>query len=151
MKYTIHMDVQYDFLELIDVPRLIECCTEKWYNQTLCRVNDSIVRLGVFNEGEFHWHKHDDEDEFFFVLKGELFIEIEVGADLCVCPKPVGVDLRVCPKSVAEVSDFHFETISLKQHQGITIPKGVLHRPYVKEPTAVIMVEKDTVIPIGDG
>ena len=121
MKYTIHTNVQYGFLELIDVPRLIDSCTEKWYNQTLCRVNDSVVRLGVFNEGEFHWHKHDEEDEFFFVLKGELYIE------------------------------FENETVALKQHQGITVPKGVLHRPFVKEPTAVIMVEKDTVVPVGDG
>jgi len=138
MKYTIHTNVQYDFLELIDVPKLIESCTEKWYNQTLCRVNESIVRLGVFNEGEFHWHKHDDEDEFFFVLKGELFIEIEV--------------VSMSPSSnVAEASDFQSETISIKQHQGITVPKGVMHRPFVKEPTAVIMVEKDTVVPVGDG
>lgn len=120
MSYTIHMGVQFDFLTLIDVPKLIESCTDKWYNQTLCRVNDSIVRLGVFNEGTFHWHKHDEEDEFFFVLQGELYIDIEK------------------------------ETIVLKKHQGITIPKGVLHRPFVKEPTAVIMVEKDTVVPAGD-
>jgi len=120
MNYTIHMQPKFNFLELIDAPKLIRECTEKWYNQTLCRVNDSIIRLGVFNEGEFHWHKHDNEDEFFFVIKGELFIEIEG------------------------------ETVSIKPHQGITIQKGVLHRPYVKEPTAVIMVESDTVEPIGN-
>ena len=120
MKYTIHMEPKFDFLELIDTANLINNCSEKWFNQTLCRVNDSIIRLGIFNEGEFHWHKHDHEDEFFFVIKGELYIELEN------------------------------ETVVLLQHQGITIPKGVLHRPYVKEPTAVIMVEKDTVIPVGD-
>jgi len=114
------MEPKFDFLELVDTAGLIKDCAEKWFNQTLCKVNDSIVRLGVFNEGEFHWHKHDNEDEFFFVIKGELFIELES------------------------------ETVTLQQHQGITIPKGTLHKPYVKEPTAVIMVENDTVVPVGD-
>lgn len=119
-KYIIHMRSNFGFLELIDVPRLIEACNEKWYNQTLCKVNDCLVRLGVFNEGEFHWHKHDKEDEFFFVVKGQLFIE------------------------------FENETVSLGLHQGITVPKGIMHRPYVKEPTAVLMVEGDSVTPTGD-
>lgn len=78
------------------------------------------MRLGVFNEGEFHWHKHDNEDEFFFVVKGQLHIELED------------------------------KTLTLQTHEGITIPKGILHRPYVKEPTAVLMVEADSVTPTGD-
>ena len=119
-KYQIHMEPSFDFLKLIDVPSLITACKEKWYNQTLCRVNDHLVRLGVFNEGEFHWHKHDNDDEFFFVLQGELFIELEN------------------------------ETVALKPHHGITVPKGILHRPFVKEPTAVLMVESDSVKPTGD-
>ncbi|MDR0499301.1 MAG: cupin domain-containing protein [Holophagales bacterium] len=119
-KYTIHMEPNFGFLKPIDVPHIINECKEKWYNQTLCKVNSSLVRLGVFNEGEFHWHKHDKEDEFFFVLKGELYIELES------------------------------ETVVLKKHNGITIPKGVLHRPFVKEPTAVLMVEGDSVTPTGD-
>ena len=119
-KYKIHMEPEFDFLTLIDVPALISSCREKWYNQTLCKVNDQLIRLGIFNEGEFHWHKHDNEDEFFFVLKGELFIE------------------------------FENETVALKPHHGITVPKGLVHRPYVKEPTAVLMVESDSVKPTGD-
>jgi mannose-6-phosphate isomerase-like protein (cupin superfamily) len=118
--YQIHMEPGFELLKLIDVPALVAGCTEKWFNQTLCKVNDSLIRLGVFNEGEFHWHKHDKEDEFFFVLKGELFIELEN------------------------------ETAALKLHQGFTVPKGVMHRPFVKEPTAVLMVEGDSVIPTGD-
>ena len=107
-------------LKIIDTTDIIAACEEKWFNQTLCNVNGNLVRLGVFNEGTFHWHKHDNEDEFFFVLKGELFIDLED------------------------------ETVSLKFHQGITIPKGVLHKTYVKEPTAVLMVEGDSVTPTGD-
>lgn len=119
-KYTIHMAPQFEFLKLIDVPAMVAGCKEKWYNQTLCKVNDCLIRLGVFNEGEFHWHKHDNEDEFFFVLSGELFVE------------------------------FADEKVALQPHQGITVPKGVEHRTLVKEPTAVIMVEGDSVLPTGD-
>ena len=46
-------------------------CTDQWYNQTLCQVNDSVVRLGVV-QGEYHWHKHDDDDEFFYVVSGRF-------------------------------------------------------------------------------
>lgn len=119
-KYLINLDVKFGFLDLIDVPNIIDNCKEKWFNQTLCKVNDSLIRLGVFNEGEFHWHKHDNEDEFFFVLKGQLNIE------------------------------FTDKTVSLRQYEGIAVPKGVMHRPFVKEPTAVLMVEADTVTPTGD-
>ena len=118
--YDIHMEPMFDMLQLIDVPRLVSECKEKWHNQTLCKVNNQLVRLGIFNEGEFHWHKHDNEDEFFFVLFGELFIEFEGDA------------------------------ITLKPHQGITVPKNVLHRPYVKQPTAVLMVESESVTPTGN-
>lgn len=120
IQYNINMEPMFGFLKLIDVPAIIEGCKEKWYNQTLCKVNNQLVRLGVFNEGEFHWHKHDGEDEFFFVLGGELFIELEK------------------------------ETVALGPHQGTCVPKGVLHRTYVKQPTAVLMVESDSVTPTGD-
>ena len=118
-KYKFHMEPCFDFLDLIDVPALIAKCKDKWVNYTLCKVNDHLIRLGVFNEGEFHMHKHEADDEFFFVLQGELFIELED------------------------------KTVSLKPHQGFTVPKGVLHRPYVKEPTAIIMVESDSIAPAG--
>src|SRR6185503_7772570 len=76
MGYTIHTDVKYRPLELVDAGRLADTCPDKWWNQTLCQVNDSVARLGVF-EGEFHWHKHDREDEFFFVLEGKLLLDLE--------------------------------------------------------------------------
>ena len=74
--YSIHLDPAYGYLELVDGPALIEACEEKWSNQTLCEVNDSVIRLGIL-EGEFHWHKHDQEDEFFFVLEGQFLIDLE--------------------------------------------------------------------------
>jgi len=128
-KYQIHMKPQFDFLQLMDVSKLIAGCDEKWYNQTLCKINNHLIRLGVFNEGDFHWHKHDSEDEFFFVLSGELFIET---------------------KNADSVGNEYIETVAIKAQQGFSVPKGVLHRPYVKTPTAVLMVEGDSVIPTGD-
>ena len=117
--YSINLDPQFGFLKLIDVPALISACTEKWYNQTLCRVNDSVVRLGVM-QGEFHWHKHDNEDEFFFVLQGRFLIDLEN------------------------------ESVALGAHQGYTIPKGVVHRTRAPERTAILMVEGASVSPTGD-
>jgi mannose-6-phosphate isomerase-like protein (cupin superfamily) len=117
--YTINLDTKFGFLELIDVPALVAACKEQWYNQTLCQVNDCVVRLGVL-QGEFHWHKHDEEDEFFFVLQGKFLIDLEN------------------------------ETITLEPHQGYTIPRGVVHRTRAPERTAILMVEGSSVEPIGD-
>jgi len=126
-KYTINMLPKFDFLEGFDADELALACKEKWFNQTLIKVNNHLVRLGVFNEGEFHWHSHDNEDEFFFVLSGELFIEFE-----------------------DDKNDGKVRLEILGVHQGFCVPKGVRHRPYVKQPTTVLMVEGDSVIPTGD-
>jgi mannose-6-phosphate isomerase-like protein (cupin superfamily) len=117
--YSINLDVKFGALELIDVPGLIAASKEQWSNQTLCQVNDSVVRLGVV-QGEFHWHKHEEEDEFFFVLQGKLLIDLEG------------------------------KTITLEPNQGYTIPKGVVHRTRAPERTAVLMVERSSVKPTGD-
>ena len=118
--YVNHMDILHDSLELIDVPSLVKKCTDKWYNQTLCQVNDSVVRLGILH-GEYHWHKHDKEDEFFFVLTGKLIIEIE-GDDL----------------------------VELYEQQGYVVPKGVIHKPIAPDKTTVFMVETAGIIPTGN-
>ena len=97
----------------------IAAATQPWWNRTLSRVNDSVVRLGVL-EGDFHWHKHDDDDEFFFVLEGRLDIELED------------------------------RTISLGPQQGVTIPKGVMHLPHARGRVVVLMVETAGVVPTGD-
>ena len=93
--YSINLDAKYGPLKLIDIPSLSAAVTEDWFNQTLCEVNDCVVRVGVFQKGEFHWHKHDKEDEFFFVLKGEFVIELR--------------DKR----------------IELKPNQGFMVPRGI--------------------------
>ena len=117
--YSINLAARYGPLELVDVQALVDECKDPWYNQTLCRVNDSVVRLGVL-QGEFHWHKHDKEDEFFYVVAGRFVIELEG------------------------------RTIELRPRQGFTVPKGVMHRTRAPERTVVLMIEGAGVIPTGD-
>lgn len=120
--YNIHLDVKYDHLELIDIPHVVQENKEKWFNQTLTQVNDSVVRIGII-EGEFHWHKHDDDDEFFFVLEGKLLIDV----------KENGIE----------------RTIKLEPMQGTTITKGVLHKPRAPKKTVMLMFETNTIKPTG--
>lgn len=118
-RYTINLDAKYGFLQLIDVPALVAANTEQWYNQTLCQVNDCVIRLGILH-GEFHWHKHEEEDEFFLVLQGKFLIDLEG------------------------------QTVMLEPHQGYAIPKGVIHRTRAPEQVAVLMVERSSVKPTGN-
>jgi len=117
--YVTHLDIKFNHLDLIDIPEMISQCRDKWFNQTLTKVNESVVRLGIV-EGEYHWHKHDSDDEFFFVLSGHLCIDLEN------------------------------KTIELKANQGATISKGIMHRTRTKEKTIMLMVEKSTIQPTGD-
>jgi mannose-6-phosphate isomerase-like protein (cupin superfamily) len=120
MSYDIHLDVKFDPLTHIDFDAEA-AAVEPWFNQTLTQVNDSVVRLGVI-EGDFHWHKHEVEDEFFLVLDGTLLIDIE-GAD----------------------------TVTLERHQAYTVPRGVVHRTRAPVRTTILMVEPAGVVPTGDG
>src|SRR5881397_3476908 len=108
--YVTRLNEQYGPLEVVDVPALVAAVTDRWWNQTLCRVNDSVVRLGVM-QGEYHWHKHDADDEFFFVLEGQFLIDLEPGAD------------GVTPGRV----------VALHPREGFVVPKGVVHRTRAPE------------------
>jgi mannose-6-phosphate isomerase-like protein (cupin superfamily) len=119
MAYDIHTDIKYTPLDLIDAGKLADDCKEKWWNQTLSRVNDCVLRLGVF-EGEFHWHKHDREDEVFFVLEGTLLLDLEG------------------------------RTVTIEPRQGLMVPRGVVHRTRAPTRTVALMVEAATVTPTGD-
>ena len=117
--YATHVDIKYPALEVIDVQKLVDAVTDRWYNQTLCKVNDSVVRVGVI-QGEYHWHKHDDLDEFFYVVDGKLLIDLEG------------------------------RTVELKPRQGFVVPKGVVHRTRAPETTIILMVEGAGIVPTGD-
>ena len=118
-RYTIHDEPLFGLLEVMDVQKVIDETDEPWVNWTLCRVNDSLIRLGVLH-GEFHWHQHEDEDEFFLLLDGDFRIELED------------------------------RTVELKPRQAFAVPKGVMHRPVVPVRSAVLMIETAGVVPTGD-
>jgi mannose-6-phosphate isomerase-like protein (cupin superfamily) len=117
--YETRLDILHGPLEVIDEKAMADACEFKWYNQTLCRVNDSVVRLGVV-QGEYHWHKHDQDDEFFYVVEGQLLIDLED------------------------------KTVSLSPRQGFVVPKGVVHRTRALERTVILMVENMGIIPTGN-
>lgn len=117
--YRINLEPLVSGLELVDVNRVIQE-NEPWFNQTLCRVNDSVVRLGII-EGDFHWHKHEAEDEFFYVVAGHLFIDVE-----------------------------NNDTIELLPGHGVLMPRSIVHRPRAPRRTVILMVEGAGVIPTGD-
>ncbi len=117
--YETRLNVLCRPLEVIDEKALADACAYKWYNQTLCAVNDSVVRLGVV-EGEYHWHKHDSDDEFFYVVEGRLLIDLED------------------------------RTVELAPRQGVVIPKGVMHRPRAPQRTVMLMVETSGIVPTGN-
>ncbi|MFI4967374.1 MAG: cupin domain-containing protein [Gammaproteobacteria bacterium] len=118
--YETHLNVKFKALELVDLPPLIQSVTHPWYNQTLTKVNDSVVRLGVM-QGEYHWHKHDDDDEFFYCIEGLFIIDVE--------GRP---------------------SVELKPRQGFTVPKGVMHCTRAPQRSIILMVENAGIIPTGD-
>ena len=117
--YETRLDILHGALEVIDELAITDANTFKWYNQTLCQVNDSVVRLGVA-QGEYHWHKHDNDDEFFYVVEGSLFIDLEG------------------------------RTVELKPRQGMVVPRGVVHRTRAPERAVFLMVENAGIIPTGN-
>jgi mannose-6-phosphate isomerase-like protein (cupin superfamily) len=117
--YVTNLDIKFKHLDLIDIPTLVKECKDKWFNQTLTQVNDSVVRVGIV-EGEYHWHNHENDDEFFFVLEGQLLIDLED------------------------------RTIELNPGQGVTISKGIMHRPRAPRKTVMLMVETSTIQPTGN-
>ncbi|MFW9887118.1 MAG: cupin domain-containing protein [Candidatus Thorarchaeota archaeon] len=117
--YNIDTKIHFGPLELIDLPKIIGGCEKRWQNLGLCLVNDSVIRLGVI-KGEFHWHKHDLEDEFFYVIDGRLIVDLED------------------------------QTVELGPQQGFLVPRGVNHRTSAPKRTAILMVEGSTVTPTGD-
>src|SRR5436305_5818210 len=113
--YVTVMDVRYKPLEVIEEKAISDANPHKWFNQTLCKVDESVVRLGVV-EGEYHWHKHDNEDEFFYIVSGHLLIDLED------------------------------RTIDLPTGKGTVIPKGVMHRPRAPKRTVILMVERAGIV-----
>ena len=117
--YETRLNLLHRPLELIDVKALADACEFKWFNQTLCQVNGSVVRVGVI-EGEYRWHKHEADDEFFYTVEGLLLIDLE--------------------DRVVEVAP----------GQGFVVPRGVVHRTRAPQRTVILMVENAGIIPMGN-
>jgi hypothetical protein len=116
--YETRLNVLHNALEVIDIRPLVDDCKFPWFNQTLCRVNESVVRLGVV-QGEYHWHKHDADDEFFYVVSGQFLIDLED------------------------------RTVTLDPEQGFVVPRGVMHRPRAPQRSVILMVETAGIVPTG--
>lgn len=117
--YVTRLDVKYPPLDVIDVDSEVAAVKDRWFNQTLCRVNDSVVRMGVV-QGEYHWHKHVDLDEFFYVVDGQFYIDLED------------------------------RVVELTPRQGFVVPRGVTHRTRAPERAVILMVEGAEIVPTGD-
>jgi mannose-6-phosphate isomerase-like protein (cupin superfamily) len=117
--YETRLNILHQPLEIIDEKALADACEYKWFNQTLCKVNESVVRVGII-EGEYHWHKHDNDDEFFYVVEGKLLIDLED------------------------------RTVELSPRQGMVVPKGIVHRTRAPQRTVILMVENAGIIPTGN-
>ncbi len=121
--YETRLNILHGPLEIVEAKALADTCEFKWFNQTLCKVNDSVIRLGVF-EGEYHWHKHDEDDEFFFVMEGKLLIDLEDRSEVRV--------------------------VELAPGHGFVVPRTVVHRTRAQQRTVVLMVENAGIIPTGN-
>jgi len=117
--YVTVMQPHYQPLQLIEERHIADACTHRWYNETLCQVNDAFVRMAVI-QGEYHWHKHDRDDEFFYVIEGKLLVDLEG------------------------------RTLEVSSRQGVVVPKGVVHRTRALERTVMLMVETSQIVPTGD-
>ena len=117
--YETRLNILHAPLEVIDEKALADACEFKWFNQTLCKVNESVVRVGII-EGEYHWHKHDEDEEFFYVVEGKLLIDLED------------------------------RTVELAPRQGFVVPKGVQHRTRAPQRTVILMVENAGIVPTGN-
>jgi len=117
--YATYLNILYPTLSVVDVPSLVRNCKDRWYNQTLCKVNDSVIRLGVV-QGEYHWHKHDADDEFFFVLDGRFIVDLQD------------------------------RSVELGSHEGFVVPRGTTHRTRAPDRAVILMVETASIVPTGD-
>jgi len=117
--YDTRLNVLHQHLEVIDEGALAEAAPGTWYNQTLCQVNQAVVRVGVI-EGEYHWHTHDRDDEFFYVVEGALQIDLEG------------------------------RTVTLAPRQAFVVSKGVRHRTRARQRSVILMIENAGIVPTGD-
>lgn len=101
-------------------PQLIAASlTELWSPRVIAEVDDAFVKVAKV-QGEFPWHAHDGEDELFFLLKGQLRIELEAGA------------------------------VELSAGELFVVPKGVRHRPVAQGECQLMLFERKSTLHTGN-
>jgi mannose-6-phosphate isomerase-like protein (cupin superfamily) len=106
-------------IEKVNLSEKLGLFDEHWSPRIVGEINDSHVKL-VKLKGEFVWHKHDDEDEMFLVLKGTLLMRLRD------------------------------RDIKIEEGEFVIIPKGVEHLPVAEEETHVLLFEPKTTLNTGD-
>ncbi len=109
--------------EPVSLPAALASFTEQWSPRIVTTVNDYDVRV-THVEGEHLWHVHDDTDEFFLVLEGELRISLR---------EPEGE-----------------RTVTLPKGSVFTVPRGTEHKPYAPVPTEILLLEPTGTSTVGD-
>src|ERR1700759_2059833 len=105
-------------IKKVSLPEKFSLIHDHWNPRIAGELNDQYVKLVKF-KGEFLWHKHDHEDELFFVLKGKFNMELRN------------------------------ETIEIGENEFIIIPKGVEHRPVANEEVSVMLFEPASTLNTG--
>jgi len=106
-------------MEKINLKEKFSLINEQWSPKIVAELNDSYVKIAKI-QGEFTWHKHDKEDEMFFLSEGSMEIH------------------------------FRDRVIALEPGEIIVVPKGVEHKPVCKDEAKIMMIEKKSTINTGD-
>jgi mannose-6-phosphate isomerase-like protein (cupin superfamily) len=106
-------------MERINVPEKLAQFTDHWNPRIIASLNGQEVKLVKFN-GPFVWHKHELEDELFYVLEGSFTME------------------------------FRDREVLLAKGDMLVVPMGVEHRPVAKEEVWVMLFEPAATINTGD-
>lgn len=105
---------------IVNIQEEIKSITKPWSPIDVAQVNNQIIRLAIF-EGEYHWHKHNEEDELFYVIEGEIKIQIK-----------------------------NMDDIILKKGEMTVIPKGIEHRPVSEKKSVILLFEPEKLRSKGD-
>lgn len=106
-------------MEKVNIGEKLSLFSDHWSPKIVAELNGQHVKLAKF-KGPFVWHKHDDEDEMFLVLKGRFTME------------------------------FRDKTVELCENEFLVVPKGVEHRPVADEEVSVMLFEPITTLNTGD-
>ena len=106
-------------IEAVNLAQKLTLFQEYWSPKIVGELNENYLKV-VKVKGEFVWHKHDDDDELFLVLKGRLVIQLRD------------------------------QEITLNEGDFLVVPKGVEHRPVAEDEAHVLLIEPKTVVNTGD-